>query len=183
MAFVDLKRNRLIFKLVIAGPPEVGKTTRLEQVGESGSFHEFGTSAAGRCRMARLPLEGLKDGRLAELELYEWHGPERADIRAKGLFVGLDGLVYMPDAREDRFVDSCRTFTFLEERAGRSKIARLPALLALGRKDEGTLRLERFESKLLGPSWTHRVEAAFEDAEPFVETLRLYGEVVLTRTL
>ncbi|MBK8011394.1 MAG: hypothetical protein IPK13_08590 [Deltaproteobacteria bacterium] len=183
MAFVDLKRNRLILKLVIAGPPEVGKSTRLQQVGECGSFHEFGTSSAGRSRMSRLSLEHLKDGRPAELELYEWHGPERADIRAKGLFVGLDGLVYMADAREDRFVDTCRTFTFLEDRAGRSKIARLPGLLALGRTDEGVMRLESFASKLSGPAWTQRVEAPIEEAAPFVDALRLYGEVVLARTL
>ena len=52
------------------------------------------------------------EDRAVEVEFYEWHGPEKADVRARGLFVGLDGLIYMVDAREDRYVDTVNFFDF-----------------------------------------------------------------------
>ena len=53
MAFVDLKKNVLVLKAVLAGPPAVGKTTRLEQLGQ---FATFGSMTSGRTNMATLPL-------------------------------------------------------------------------------------------------------------------------------
>ena len=183
MAFVDLKQNKLILKVVLAGPPAVGKTERLEQVGAVGKLEHFGSSLTGPTQMATLPLTTEREGRAVEIEVYEWHGPEKADVRAKGLFVGLDGIVYVADARQDRYVDSVAQFEFLVKNAGKSKVARLPGVLILGMMDEGVLRLSSFEEKLRGPTWSDRLELSIDDAEPFVEALRLFGEVMLARSL
>lgn len=183
MAFVDLAQNKLILKVVLAGPPAVGKTERLEQIGEVGRFEYFGSSLMGPTQMAALPLTTEREGRAVEIEVYEWHGQEKADVRTKGMFVGVDGLVYLADARQDRYVDSVAQFEFLVKEAGRSKIARLPGLLVLGMKDEGILRLSKFEEKLRGPTWSDRLDLDYDDAAPFIEALRLFGEVMMARPL
>ncbi len=183
MAFVDLQKNKLVLKVVLAGPPAVGKTERLEQIGEVGQNHRFGSSLMGPTQMATLPLTAERDGRPVHIEVYEWHGPEKADVRAKGLFVGLDGIVYIADAREDRYVDSVRQFEFLVKQAGKSKVRRLPGLLVLGMKDEGVLRLSSLEKKLVGPTWSDRIETEVDDAEPFIEAMRVFGEVMMARAL
>ena len=183
MAFVDLKRNVLVLKVVLTGPPAVGKTERLEQLGQVGRSARFGSTAMGPTRMASLPLTSEREGRAVEVEVYEWHGPEKADVRAKGIYVGLDGLIYMADAREDRYVDTVRQLGFFIDQAGKSKVARLPGLLVLGQRDEGLLRLSTLAPKLSGLTWSDRFEGEIEDAEGFVEAVRVFGEVMLARTL
>jgi hypothetical protein len=181
MAFVDLQRDRLILKVVLAGPPAVGKTERLWQIGEAGRRHRFGSRVTGETLMAALPIEAEREGRQVEIEVYEWHGPERADVRAKSLWVGLDGIIYIADAREDRLVDTTRQFEFLVENAGKSKVRRLPGLLLLGRIDEGLLRLSSFGNRLDGPTWSEKLEIRLEEADRFVEAVRVFGEVMLAR--
>lgn len=183
MAIVDLRRDVLVLKVVLTGPPCVGKTERLEQIGLEGKSACFGNTVLGPTRMASLPLTSEKDGRAVEIEVYEWHGPEKADVRAKGLFVGLDGLIYMADAREDRFVDTTRQLSFLIDEVGKSKVQRLPGLLVLGQMDEGLLRLSSVEGQLKGLTWAERFEGSIDEPEPFVEAVRVYGEVMLARTL
>ncbi len=183
MAFVDLKRDRLILKVVLAGPPAVGKTDRLDQIGRAGRRETFGSSVIGPTQMGVLPIEAEREGRPVELEIYEWHGLEKADVRMRGLFVGLDGLIYIADARQDRHVDTVRQFQYLVQTAGKSKIQRLPALLLLGQMDEGLLRLASLEEQLPGPTWSERLELPIDESEPFLEALRVYGEVMLARVL
>ena len=184
MAFVDMHKNKLILKVVLAGPPAVGKTERLIHIGENGGrTQKFGSTVIGPQQMAILPLASEAEGRDIEIEVYEWHGPEKADLRMKGLFVGIDGLIYMVDAREDRMVDSVNTFKFVLQTAGKSKIQRLPALLVLGQMDEGLLRLSSFDGKLEGPTWSDKLELSLEEGAEFVEALRVYGEVMLARVL
>ena len=187
MAFVDLKRDTLILKVVLAGPPAVGKTERLAQVGLEGRSATFGMTPLGPQRMAVLGTASTgadaQTGRAVEVEVYEWHGPEKADVRAQGLFIGLDGLIYMVDAREDRYVDTVNHFDFLVKTAGKSKIQRLPGLMVLGQKDEGLLRTARFTKKLIGPAWSAPVELPIDDASGFVEAVRLYTEAMLARVL
>ncbi|HJL41710.1 MAG TPA: hypothetical protein RMG48_10440 [Myxococcales bacterium LLY-WYZ-16_1] len=183
MAFVDLARNRLVLKAVLAGPPAVGKSTRLDQVGQVGRRAAFGSTPLGPQEVAVLPTARESGGRPVELELYEWHGPERADLRAKGLMVGLDGLIYVADAREDRWVDTRRTLEFFASQAGGSRIRRLPSMLVLGRQDEGLLTLDSVVSKLSQVTWSQRHAGPLEDAEGFLEALRLYAEVVAGRIL
>ena len=183
MAVVDLARDVLVLKAVLAGPPAVGKSSRLDQLGALGRRERFGATPLGPTELAVLPLARSSEGRAVELELYEWHGPERADVRGRGLFVGLDGLVFMVDAREDRRVDTVRQLGFLADTAGKPKLARLPGLLALGRGDEGALRLADVAARLPGPAWVERVELGLEQAEPFVEAVRRLGEAMLARAL
>ena len=183
MATVDLRRDVLVLKVVLTGPPAVGKSCRLEQLGEVGRSERFGSTTSGPTRMAVLPLTSEREGRAVELEVYEWHGLERADVRAKGLFVGLDGLIYVADAREDRYVDTVGQLDYFVEVAGKSKVQRLPGLLVLGQMDEGLLRLPTLATKLKGPAWSARVELPLEAAEPFVEAVRVFGEVMLARIL
>lgn len=185
MAFVDVQRKKLILKVVLAGPPAVGKTERLMQIAAAGRYHKYGSRVAGETEMAVLPLKAERDGREVEIEVYEWHGPlvERADLRMKGMFVGLDGVIYIADAREDRWVDTVKQFEFLVESAGKSKLLRLAGLLILGMKDEGLLRLSSFDGKLYGPTWSEKLDLAIEDADAFVEAVRVYGEVMLVRSL
>jgi hypothetical protein len=183
VAFVDLARERLVLKAVVAGPPAVGKTSRLLQVARVGRSETYGRTALGPQRMAVLPVEAEREGRAVEVELYEWHGLERADVRGKGIFVGLDGLVYIADARADRKVDSERQLEFLIDSVGRSRMRRLPGLLMLGQHDEGLLRLAAYEGTLTGVQWSHRYEGTIDDESGFLEALRLYGEVMLTRTV
>lgn len=183
MAFVDLPRKRLVLKWVVAGPPAVGKTSRLQQVGQVGRFETFGSTPLGPQRMAAFDTARESDGRSVEIELYEWHGPEQADVRAKGLFMGLDGLVYMADAREDRWVDTERTLQFFVAQAGRSRMRRLPAMLVRGRGDEGLLTLNSLESKLTEVTWSHRFDGPLEEQQGFMEAIRLYAEVVMGRIL
>ena len=165
------------------GPPAVGKSTRLEQLGEAGRSERFGSTLSGPTRMAALPLTSEREGRAVEVEVYEWHGAEKADIRAKGLFVGLDGLIYVADAREDRYVDTVGQLDYFVEVAGKSKVQRLPGLLVLGQMDEGFLRLPTLAPKLKGPTWSAKLEAPVDDAAPFVEAVRVFGEVMLARNL
>jgi hypothetical protein len=183
MAFVDLARNTLVLKVVLAGPPAVGKTARLDQLGAVGRRAAFGSGPLGPTQLAVLPLTSEREGRAAEVEVYEWHGPERADVRGRGLFVGLDGLIYVADAREDRHVDTVRQLAFFVEQLGRPKAQRLPGLLLLGRRDEGLLRLQSLLPRLGGPTWSTRLELGLEEVEPFLEAMRLFGEVMLARAL
>ena len=187
MAFVDLKRDILVLKVILAGPPAVGKTERLAQLGLEGRSATFSMTALGPQRMAVIETRAggptPDDERVVEVEFYEWHGPEKADVRAKGLFVGLDGLIYMVDAREDRYVDSVNHFDFLLKTAGKSKIQRLPGLMVLGQRDSGLLRAQRFLDKLQGPAWSAPVELPIDDASGFVEAVRLYTEAMLARIL
>lgn len=183
MAFVDLTRNVLVLKVVLAGPPAVGKTTRLKQLGEIGTYADFGSKTLGSAQMASVSLPSEGSLRPVEIEVYEWHGPEKVDVRTKALFVGLDGVVYMADAREDRRVDTINQFGFLQDEAGKTRLMRLPGLLVLGRMDEGTLRLDHLEKKLRGPTWSERIEAPIDQKEPFFEAVKLFGEVMLARVL
>jgi hypothetical protein len=183
LAFVDLKRDRLILKVVLTGPPAVGKTERLDQIGKVGRRIGYGSTALGPTQMAILPIEAEREGRPVEIEVYEWHGLEKADVRTRGMFVGIDGLIYIVDARQDRHVDSVAQFEHLVETAGKSKLRRLPAVLMLGQMDEGLLRLASFEEQLQGPTWSERLELPLEQSEPFIEALRVYGEVMLARVL
>src|SRR5262249_39051761 len=159
------------------------KTERLDQIGRAGRRERFGSSVIGPTEMAVLSMEAEREGRPVEIEVYEWHGLEKADVRTKGLFVGLDGLIYIADARQDRHVDTVGQFEYLVETAGKTKIQRLPALLLLGQMDEGLLRLSSFEDRLQGPTWSERLELPLGESEPFVEALRVYGEVMLARVL
>ena len=183
MAHVDLARDALVLKVVLTGPPAVGKTERLEQLAAVGRAARFGTSGMGPQRMAVLPLRSVRAGRRVEVEVYEWHGHERADVRAKGLFVGLDGLIYIADARADRLVDTVRQLEFLAQTAGMSKLRRLPSLLLLGHGDAGELRLASIEPRLNGPVWSDRLEMRIEEDAAFVERVRMYSEVMLVRLL
>lgn len=183
MAYVDISKNKLVLKAVIAGPPKVGKTERIYQIREGGSGRMFGSKVRGFTQMAAMPLEAQGSVRPVEIEFYEWHGPEKADIREGALFTGLDGLIYIADAREDRWVDTEGAFKYLLEMAGKSRIQRLPAMLLLGRQDEGLLRLPTIEKKLEGPTWSERLDVPHDAGEPFVEAVRLFGEVMLARVL
>lgn len=186
MAFVDLARDRLIFKVLVAGPPAVGKSERLWQLGHATGERrvaEFGRTPLGPQRMARFDLEVERDGRPVELEAYEWHGPERADVRGKGLFFGLDGLVYIADARAERLVDTVRQFKFLVGQLGRSRVVRVPSLLVLGRMDEGLLRLSALEPELGVFAWGQRFEAPLDEHAAFLEAVRLLGESILARVV
>ena len=187
MAFVDLRRDILVLKVVLAGPPAVGKTERLAQLGQVGRSATFSMTPLGPQRMAVIETRAggpsPDDERAVEIEFYEWHGPEKADVRAKGLFVGLDGLVYMVDAREDRYVDTVNHFDFLVKTAGKSKIQRLPGLMVLGQYDQGLLRTSRFLKKLQGPAWSAPVELPIDAADGFVDAVRLYAEAMLARLL
>lgn len=180
LAFVDLARNTLVLKAILAGPPAVGKTSRLAQIGR---VETFGSATSGITQMAALPLASEATSRPVEIEVYEWHGPERADVRGKGLFTGLDGLIYVADARESRYVDTGRVFDFLLDEAGKTRIARLPSLLVLGRTDEGLLRLPHIEKRLKGATWSDRLEAKLEENERFLEAVRVFGEVMLARVI
>ncbi len=181
MAFVDLKNNQLVLKVVVAGPPAVGKSERLFQIGEVGSRTSFGNTSLGPCRMASLPLTSEVEGREVLLEFYEWHGLEKADVRSKGLFVGLDGFIYIADAREDRLVDSIRQLEHLLTIGGKSRMRRIPSLLLLGQKDEGLLNLAAIEKRLFELSWSMRLELDLEDQESFVSGLYLFGELMMSR--
>ena len=187
MAFVDLRRNVLVLKVVLAGPPAVGKTERLAQLGHEGRSATFSMTPLGPQRMAVLQTTAggpqTADQRPVEVEVYEWHGPEKADVRARGLFVGLDGLIYMADAREDRYVDSVNHFDFLLKTAGKSKIQRLPGLLVLGRMDEGLLRTPKFLKALAGPAWSAPLEAELDNGAAFLEAVGLLTEAMLARAL
>ena len=186
MTYVDLKAQRLVLKVLLAGPPSVGKSERLWQLGHAAGERrvlEFGRTPLGPQRMARLDLDVEGTGRPVSLEAYEWHGPERADVRGRGLFSGLDGLVYLADARTERQVDTTRQCEFLVSELGRSRARRLPALLVLGRKDEGGLRLEQLERRLPELAWTGRVEALIEETEDFLEGVRALGQAMLLRPL
>ncbi len=184
VAFVDLSKNELVLKAVLAGPPAVGKTERLRHVGALGRMDTFGSRTSGFTTMASLRLEAEHALRPVVLELYEWHGPEKADVRGKALFTGLDGVVYLADARADRHVDTVRFLEFLAKQAGRSRLARLPGLLALGFQDEGLLRLPGLEPQLSsGPTWSARLDAPVEDASAWIEALRTFGELVLARVV
>ncbi len=182
MAIVDLQRDVLVLKVVLTGPPAVGKTERLEQIGHQGRSACFG-SKAGPTRMACLGLTSESEGRAVEVEVYEWHGLEKADVRAKGLLLGLDGLIYIADARDDRFVDTIRQLEHFIDNAGKSRVQRLPGLLVLGHADEGLLRLRMLAPKLKGVTWADQVECSIDDADIFVEAVRVYGEVMLARML
>lgn len=184
MAFIDLARDRLLLKALVAGPPAVGKSERLWQLGHAGGqrrVQEFGSTPIGPQRMASFALEVARQGRPVEVEAYEWHGPEKADVRGKGLFSGLDGLVYIADARAERQVDTVRQLEFLVRQLGRSRVNRVPSLLMLGRMDEGLARLSTLEPELVGISWGQRLEAPLEDTGEFLEAFQLLGESMLAR--
>lgn len=184
MAFVDLSRNRLVLKALMAGPPAVGKSERLWQLGHAADqrrVHAFGQTPLGPQRMATIDLESAQSGRPVEMEVYEWHGPERADARGKGLLSGLDGLIYLADARADRQVDTVRQLAFLVEKLGRSRVVRLPTLLALGRMDEGLARISTLEPELSGIVWGQRLEVPLQDKTAFIEATLLLGESMLAR--
>jgi hypothetical protein len=80
-------------------------------------------------------------------------------------------------------VDTVAQFDFLVKEIGRSKVTRLPALLVLGMMDEGVLRLSSFEDRLRGPTWSDRLQASYDEAEPFIEALRVLGEIMMARSL
>jgi len=181
MAFVDLAKNRLVLKAVVAGPPAVGKTTRLA---EAAPLSTFGSTVRGRTTMTTVRLDTRSSLRPVELELYEWHGPERADVRGKALFTGLDGVIYVADAREDRWIDTKNQFDFLVKEAGRTRLARLPGLLVVSRIDEGLLRAPRLEKDLAGgPTWSERAELGPGGSDRWLDTLKLFGELVLARVV
>jgi hypothetical protein len=144
VAFIDLAKNKLVLKVAMAGPPAVGKSLRLDQLGREGRRHDFGSKLMAPTSMAVLPLASEATGRPVEIEVYEWHGPEKVDVRGKALWTGLDGVIYVCDAREDRYVDTAATFKFMVEEAGKSRLVRVPSLLVLGRLEEGLLRLKRY---------------------------------------
>jgi hypothetical protein len=183
MAFVDLAKNKLVLKVVLAGPPQVGKTERLMQAASAGSSHRYGSKLSPETLVAFFPLAAEGSARPVELEIYEWHNQERVDVRGKAIFTGLDGVIYLADARQDRHVDTVGQFTYLVEQAGKTRLARLPGLLLLGRLDEGLLRLSSFEKVLVGPAWNERLELRLEERDRFLEALRLFGEVMLARVL
>lgn len=181
---MDLVQRQLVLKALLAGPPAVGKSERLWQLGHAGGLRrvaEFGRTPLGPQRMASFDLDAREEGRPVVLEAYEWHGPERADARGRGLFTGLDGLIYVADARAERHVDTVRQLQFLVEKLGRPRVSRLPALLVLGRMDEGLARLRTLEPSLTGVSWGHRAELPIEDTEGFLESVRLLGHAMLAR--
>jgi len=184
MAFVDLAKNQLVLKVVVAGPPAVGKTERLKQIGHQGKFLSFGSYTAGKTNMAAMVVETQDTTRQVVVETYEWHGHEKADVRAKALFTGLDGVIYIADAREDRHVDTKNTYAYLMKEAGRTRLIRLPGLLILGHKDEGLLRLNSFKSVFEhGPTWSQTLEDELESTENFIQAIQLFAQVMLARVV
>ncbi|MBI2373344.1 MAG: hypothetical protein HYV07_05040 [Deltaproteobacteria bacterium] len=183
MAFVDQTRNRLILKVVLTGPPAVGKTERIVQLRTVGSGKTFGSKTRGYTEMAMLELDIENSRRPVEVEVYEWHGPERSDLRDSALFTGLDGVVFIADAREDRLVDTRGAFKWLNETAGKTRIVRLPSIMILSRQDEGLLRLPLISKELQGPTWSQLLDISHDAAEPFVEAVRMLGELMVARAL
>jgi|GEM_PF-2262630 len=184
MAFVDLARNQLVLKVVVAGPPAVGKTARLLQLASSQELVEYGAENTGLTQMAALRLERPDGQRTVVIEAYEWHGHETADVRGKALFTGLDGVIYIADAREDRYVDTKNTYEYLSKTMGRTRINRLPGLLLMGRIDEGLLRLGSFKSVFSrGPTWSQKLEVSADDSTLFRESVLLFAEAMLVRNI
>ena len=100
------------------------------------------------------------------------------------MFTGLDGVIYIADAREDRYVDTKKTYEYLMKEAGRTRLIRLPGLLLIGQKDEGLLRLASFKSTFAhGPTWSQKLDIDLEPGESFVESVRLFAEVMLSRVI
>ena len=181
---VDLARDRLVLKAIVAGPPAVGKSERLWQLGNIASpcrVLEFGRTPLGPQRMANLDLDVTREGRPVEIEFYEWHGPERADVRGKGLFAGLDGFIYIADARSDRRIDTIRQLEHLIDTVGRTKISRIPSVLLLGQIDEGDLVLSSIEPQLVSIAWGQKLECPLTDTSSFIEAIYLLGESMLAR--
>ena len=56
MAFVETAKNKLLLKVVLAGPPAVGKSTRLDQIAVEGRRESFGSKLLARTEMAIFPL-------------------------------------------------------------------------------------------------------------------------------
>lgn len=186
MAFVDLDTQRLVLRAVLAGPPGVGKSERLWQLGHDDGekrLAEFGRTPLGPQRMAWIDLQTREGGRPVVLELYEWRGPERADARGKALARGLDALVYLCDARADRQRDNLRHLELLIDFFGRSRLIRTPNLLALAHMEEGMARLDSIETTLPELPWSDRIEVPLEDGPRFVEAVRLLGHAMLMRSV
>ena len=184
MAFVDLARNQLILKVVLAGPPAVGKTTRLLQLASSSELVEYGSQSTGETQMAAFQIDRPEGQRTVVVETYEWHGHERADVRGKAIFTGLDGVIYLADAREDRYIDTKSTYDYLSKTMGRTRINRLPGLLLMGQMDEGLLRLGSFSSVFSrGPTWSQKLQIPIDDAESFKESVLLFAEAMLARNI
>ena len=184
MAFVDLARKQLVLKVVLAGPPAVGKTTRLLQIAPSTGLVEYGAQNVGVTQMAALSSARSDGQRTVVIEVYEWHGHETADVRGKALFTGLDGVIYIADAREDRYVDTKNTYEYLCKTLGRTRINRLPGLLLIGQTDEGLLRLGSFKSVFSrGPTWSQKLEISPDDSTAFRESVLLFAEAMLARNV
>jgi GTPase SAR1 family protein len=182
MAFVDLAKDQLILKVVLAGPPAVGKSTRLEQLSKPEAIQSFGSHPAGKTQMATVFVEAPGTTRQVLVEIYEWHGHEKADVRRKTLFTGLDGLFFIVDAREDRYQDTKNTYEFLMKEAGRSRITRLPGLRLLGQKDQGLLRLRSFKSVFkIGPKWVQSLEENHDCADELTKAIPLFADAMLRR--
>jgi hypothetical protein len=181
MAFVDLSRDTLVLKVLLAGPPASGKSERLTELGARGEgVRTFGSRLLAETTYTVVQLDSVSTRRAVELEIYEWHGPEKVDIRARSLFTGLDGLIYLADARADRLVDTQGTLAFLRETSGRTRLARIPALLVRARGDEGLLGLDALERKLDGVSWSLRFDGPLGDPG-FPDAVLLLGEAMLAR--
>ena len=134
--------------------------------------------------MAALRIDRPDGQRTVVVETYEWHGHETADVRGKALFTGLDGVIYIADAREDRYVDTKNTYEYLSKTMGRTRINRLPGLLLMGQTDEGLLRLSSFASVFSrGPTWSQKLQIAADDSDSFRESVLLFAEAMLARNI
>ena len=144
MAFVNLERREISFKVVYYGPPLSGKTTNLEHlhlampVDARGDMTMLATGEDRTLYFDFLPLRSdVIKGFVSRFQLYTVPGQPIYNQTRKLVLAAADALVFVADSQWDEMENNADSFKNLRENLAtyNRKVQDIPYLLQFNKRD------------------------------------------------
>ena len=186
MAFVNLKRNEVLAKIVYYGPGRCGKTTNLEYIHQNFGDHiktkmiSIKTDGDRTLFFDFMPFElGKIMGFDVKVQLYTVPGQVKYDATRKIVLKGVDGVVFVADSMVSREKSNLVSLKNLQEnlKLQSKNIFKIPLVLQYNKRDlseQGAplILVERMESTLNSKLKVPSFEASALDGTNVGNTLK-----------
>ena len=186
MAFVNLKRNEVMTKVVYYGPGRCGKTTNLEYIHQNFGDHiktkmiSIKTDGDRTLFFDFMPFElGKIMGFDVKVQLYTVPGQVKYDATRRIVLKGVDGVVFVADSMVSRERSNLVSLKNLQEnlKLHSKNIFKIPLVLQYNKRDlseQGAplILVERMESTLNSKLKVPSFEASAMDGTNVGNTLK-----------
>lgn len=191
MALIDLSTREIYGKIVYYGPAFGGKTTNLEHIHRGlpeharSDLHSIATENERTLFFDFLPLDlGALLGFTVRYQLYTVPGQPRYERTRQAVLSGVDGVVFVADARAECLADNLASLGELRHNLIRQgkRLETLPLVIQYNKRDQPDALSGPELDPHLNPTNAATVEAVAITGDGVIETLRTICKLV-TRAL